>query len=366
MTQLQTFDDDVVATLTAVRPGAPAPLVVLDRLQFFLDGLALGSGELSISRLGHGHSCETFLLSRHGLEGVLRRTPRPPLTQGVHNIEREIKILFALNGRARAPRILAHCSTGEVMGAPFLVMERLPGVVLDRELPALLDTPPQSRRIGEELADTLGELHACDVDALGLSDIGRRTIDHRKHVDSVRRLWERNATRELPEMNRLAEWLAANAPEPAEQVPRLVHSDFRLGNVLFSVEAPTHLTATLDWETTILGDPLVDLGFLVSLYRDVGDDSGFLTSLSRVALGKGALSRVELAQRYSARTGRSLHGFHWYLAFALFRTAVMGEGLYRRYLGGLTQDQFYQDFREGVPELVQRALHWVETPNQFE
>jgi aminoglycoside phosphotransferase (APT) family kinase protein len=284
----------------------------------------------------------------------------------VHNIEREIKILLALDGRARAPRTLAHCATGAVMGAPFLVMERLPGVVLDREIPAILDTPAQRRLIGEELADTLAELHSCDVEKLGLAGIGRTSIDHLKHVDSVRRLWEKNATRDLPDMTRLIGWLAANAPAVTGQAPRLVHSDFRLGNVLFAVESPTRLTATLDWETTILGDPLVDLGFLVSLYRDVGDDTGFLTSLSHVALGAGALDRVELARRYAKRTGCSLKNFHWYLAFALLRTAVMGEGLYRRYLDGLTQDQFYQGFREGVPELIGRALRWIESPNQFE
>ncbi len=359
------IEDDVVATVSDQRPGARQPLIILDRLTEFLDSSGLGRGEMQIERLGHGHSCETFLLRRDQLEVVLRRAPRPPLTQGVHNIEREIRILTALNGAARAPRVLAACSTGAVMGAPFLVMQRVEGVVLDRSVPAALDTPAQRARIGEELADTLAELHACDVRALGLADIGRPSIDHVRHLQSIQRLWDKVATRSIPEIVTLADWLVRNVPDVGRQQPTLVHSDFRLGNVLFATTAPARLTATLDWETTILGDPLVDLGFLVGLYRDKGDDTGFLTSLSHVALGEGALSREQLARRYALQTGHSLSHFPWYLAFALYRTAVMGEGLFRRLLNGLTKDPFYEDFKDAVPELAVRGIGWASSPNRF-
>ena len=350
--------DDIVDSMAAIAPDARSPLIIRDRLTAFLDEHGLGRGDVDFSRVGHGHSYETFLLRRSGFEAIMRRLPRPPLTAGVHNIEREARILGALKGAARAPKVLALCLTGDVTGGPFIILERLPGAMIADELPVALDNPAERARIGAELVDALQELHACKLAELGLSDIVRSSIDHPRHIRSLRSLWSKNATRELPEMERLGAWLNDNVPPVDTSDLRIVHSDYRLGNVLFSPTAPTRLTGILDWETAIFGDPLIDLAFLIGLYRAQGDDEGFLVKLTPAKLGEGALTRAQMAHRYASQSGRSLDHFDWYLTFALWRTAVIGEGLYRRFLEGQTDDPFYRDFDKAVPELAERARAW--------
>lgn len=350
--------DDIVDSLAAIAPDARPPLIIRDRLTAFLDERGLGTGDVEFSRVGHGHSYETFLLRRSGFEAIMRRLPRPPLAAGVHNIEREARILGALKGAARTPKVLALCLSEDVIGGSFVILERLAGTMIADELPAALDAPAERARIGMELIDALLELHACKPDELGLSDINRSSIEHHRHIRSLRALWSKNATRDLPEMERLGEWLDDNVPPVDAGAVAIVHSDYRLGNVLFSPVAPTRLTGILDWETAIFGDPLVDLAFLIGLYREQGEDSGFLVSLTPAKLGEGALTRSQMAHRYASRSNRSLDHFDWYLTFAMWRTAVVGEGLYRRFLEGQTDDSFYRDFDKAVPELAGRARAW--------
>jgi aminoglycoside phosphotransferase (APT) family kinase protein len=277
--------DDLVERRQDVAPGAREPLLVLEPLRAFLDDRGLGQGPISVEAIGDGHSFETFLLRRQGAEVVLRRPPRPPLTPGVHDVLREARVLGALGeSSVRAPRLLAVCEDTSILGVPFTVMERVPGIVIarDEELPAALDAPEQCRRIGEELIDTLVELHACDFEACGLGGLGRADGFLERRLARNREAWERDAVREIPDIDRTAELLAATMPPP--QAPGLVHGDFRLGNVMYAPTAPARLLAILDWETTTIGDPLADLGFTIATYPEPEDSDGVLLALGSVAL----------------------------------------------------------------------------------
>ncbi|MFA7443959.1 MAG: phosphotransferase family protein, partial [Lysobacteraceae bacterium] len=313
-------------------------------------------GQARLRRVGNGHSCETFLVERGDFCAILRRAPRPPYAPGLVNLERENRILTALDGAANAPRVHARDLAGEVIGGPFLLLEKVSGMTIGERMPAALRNPADQRAIGREMAVAMAELHAQDVRSLGLHDISRPTIDHARHLARLDELLKKAQCRDIARAQELVAWLGRNLPPVEADAVTLVHSDFRLGNVLFAETSPARLTAVLDWETTMLGDPLVDLGFLVGNYREHGEDDGFLALLSPESLGPGAMTRREIAETYADASGRPLTHFNWYLAFALFRTAAMGEGLYRRYLERGEADPFFEAFGAGVPEVIERAL----------
>src|SRR6266540_349926 len=129
--------DDIVRTPADAEGNAREPLLVVEPLMAFLDGAGLGGGELAVSPVGDGHSNVTYLIERDGAEVVLRRPPRGPLPPSAHDVLREARVLRALRGRARVPRVLAVCDDESVIGAPFYVMEHVEGVVAGSSVPSV-------------------------------------------------------------------------------------------------------------------------------------------------------------------------------------------------------------------------------------
>jgi aminoglycoside phosphotransferase (APT) family kinase protein len=346
---------DIVPT----RDDSVVPLIVMDRLVGHLDSLGLGSGELKVTRIGGGHSFATFMIEREGLRGILRRPPRPPWSQGAHDVAREVRVLEGMaRSGVRAPRVLAFCTDLDVLGAPFAVQECVDGVVVGTQLPRALDNAAGRRGVASELVDALADLHSVDAESVGLGDLGKRTVHHRDRLDRLMRTWSEREVRSLPAVEKVKDWLTETAPESPRVT--LIHGDYRVGNVLFSEAAPAELTAILDWETTSLGDPLTDLGYLLATYPDGDDTSGVLVSFSAALAGPDALSRLDLAMRYQERTGANLERLDWYVAYANWRTAVILEGLYARHVNGIDSSEFLAGLEHGVPELVGRAMRVVD------
>src|SRR5205823_3030737 len=145
------------------------------------------------SPIGEGHSNVTYLIERGGLEVVLRRPPRPPLPPSAHDVLREARLLRALRDTpARVPDVLAVCDDPRTIGAPFYIMERIAGEVIVASVPGELDTPAERRRIGEQLIDTLVEIHAVDWRAVGLEDFGKPTGYLERQLRRFLGLWELN------------------------------------------------------------------------------------------------------------------------------------------------------------------------------
>jgi aminoglycoside phosphotransferase (APT) family kinase protein len=327
------------------------PLVVRRPLEAWLGESGLGSGPIGVTRIGTGHSNATFLLERAGERMVLRRPPRPPLPPSAHDMLREARVLTALAGRARVPRVLAVCRDADVLGVPFYVMEELTGDVVTDALPDALATAEARGAAGHDLVDALVELHAVDIASAGLSDFGRPEGYLERQVRRFGALWEHNATRELPLVGELATWLGAALP--ASGGACVVHGDYRLGNVMLDRRAPRVL-ALLDWELATLGDPLADLGYLVATYSDATSRPTVL-DLSPVTRFAGFPDRARLVERYAERSGRSVDALAWYETLALWKAAVFCEGLYGRYLRGETADPWTGGLREGVPGLLRAA-----------
>jgi aminoglycoside phosphotransferase (APT) family kinase protein len=347
---------DVVDTSAEAAALALPPLVVRRPLEAWLDEQGLGRGALDVTRIGEGHSNATFLLEREGARAVLRRAPRPPLPPSAHDMLREARVLSALEGRARVPRVLAVCAGDEVLGVPFYVMEELRGHVVTDELPVSLSNADSRRRAGEDLVDALVELHAVDIASAGLADFGRPDGYLERQVRRFGALWEHNATRELPLVAELASWLGDALPRSAEAC--VVHGDYRLGNVMLDLEQP-RVSALLDWELATLGDPLADLGYLVATWSDA-DSPPSVLDLSPVTRADGFPSRGELIARYAECSARDVGGLAWYEVLALWKAAVFCEGLYGRYLRGETADPWTGRLGEGVPGLLHAAAATAE------
>jgi aminoglycoside phosphotransferase (APT) family kinase protein len=344
--------DDVVHTHEEAKANAREPLLVLEPLRTFLDANELDAPEdLDAAPIGEGHSCVTFELSTHV---VVRRPPRGPLPPSAHDVLREARLLRALERTpVRAPKVLAVCDDPSVIGAPFYVMERIEGDVITSELPGPLDNPEQRAKIADELIDALVELHEVDWRAVGLEGFGKPTGYLERQLKRFTGLWDVNRTREIPEVETVGQWLAANIPESPPST--IVHGDYRLGNTMFAHHSPARLIAIFDWEMATIGDPLADLGYMM-IHWIHPDDPPTRFNLHSVTTRPGFPTRDELIARYEECSGRSMSALAWYVTLALWKAVVFMECNYKRAIAGSTDDPYLRSFGEGVVELAQRAL----------
>jgi aminoglycoside phosphotransferase (APT) family kinase protein len=346
---------DVVDTPQEAAGLELPPLVVREPLEAFLDARGIGEGRVEAERIGEGHSNFTFLVRRGDTRVVLRRPPRPPLPPSAHDVLREARLLRALESTpVRVPRVLAVGDDESVLGVPFYVMEEMQGSVVTTELPPAIDTEEERRRLSQELVDALVEVHAVDWRACGLDGYGKPTGYLERQMRRFTGLWDYNKTRELPVVEEVRDWLAANLPESPEST--IVHGDYRLGNVMVADTAPAELVAIFDWELSTIGDPLADVGYLTVTWAEADDPADIsFSSLSAATRRPGFMTRAELTARYEERSGRSVSALNWYQALALWKAAVFMEGNYKRFTLGASDDQYLAIFDEGVPALAQKA-----------
>jgi aminoglycoside phosphotransferase (APT) family kinase protein len=346
---------DVVDTADEAASLEPAPLVVREPLERFLDAHGIGEGRVEAERIGEGHSNITFLVRRGATRVVLRRPPRPPLPPSAHDVLREARLLRALEATdVRVPRVIAVGDDESILGVPFYVMEEVHGHVLASSIPPALDTPAERRRAAEELVDGLVELHAVDWRACGLEGYGKPTGYLERQLRRFGGLWEHNKTRELPVVEELGEWLRDSMPDSGEST--IVHGDYRLGNVMMAADAPAELVAIFDWELSTIGDPLADIGYMAVTWIEPDDPADTMyANLNAITRREGFPTRAELIARYEERSGRSMSALSWYQAFALWKAAVFMEGNYKRFRSGSSDDEYLGLFDRGVPMLAEKA-----------
>lgn len=314
---------------------------------------------LEVRQFRGGHSNLTYLLRFGESEWVMRRPPHGVLPKSAHDMGREYRVLSRLwEEFAPAPRAILFCDDPTILGAPFFIMERRRGIVIKKRepLPAVLAASADARRrVSEAFIDALADLHRVDYERIGLGTLGRPSGFLGRQIGSWMDRWEKAKTREVPLMNRLGAWFAANLPR--EQPPALLHNDFFLHNVMVAAEDPGRLVAVLDWEMSTLGDPMVDLGIALAYWRDRSDPADLLAlnPAENHTLREGFMTRTELAGRYARRTGRDIGGIDFYVAWAHWKTATVVEQLYARYARGDTTDERYATMVNEAPVLARAA-----------
>ena len=333
-----------------------APLIDEENLRAYLAQHFPGAdAPLEFEHISGGHSNETFFVRRGAREWVLRRPPRGPLLPTAHDVLREYRILQALNTTdLPTPRVLLACDDPVIIGAPFYVMERVPGVVIHEHLPAYGSDISGQRAISRALVDALVALHQVDWRAIGLADLSRPDGYLQRQLRRWTGQLERSRQRSLPELDTITAWLTERLP--ASGPTTIVHGDYRFGNVIYAADEP-RVAAIVDWEMATLGDPLADLGILLTSWREPGDPvSTIREQLSPLAAQSGLFTRAELVAYYEERSGRPVHDLAFYQVLALWKLAVLLEGSYARFVAGTTSDPFFTMLEQGIPQLARQTL----------
>jgi aminoglycoside phosphotransferase (APT) family kinase protein len=351
-----TEQTDIVATASEGSGAEREPLVVLDRVEAFLDGHGLGAGPVHAERIGDGGGSNfSFLLERGGERFVLRRPPRPPLPPSAHDMVREARLQLALAPQGiRLPPILAVCEDESVLGVPFYVMGFLEGHVVTDRLPPGLEDPAARGRLGAELIDALVEIHGADVSVAALAAFARPGSYLERQVRRFSQLWEINATREIPAVVVVGRRLAEEVPEPLADT--VVHGDYRLGNLMVERDRPDRVQAVLDWEMGAIGDPRADLGYLLATYTEPGGGPSPL-GVSPVTALEGFPTKAALVARYEERSAREVGPLGWFEALALWKAAIFCEAIYGRFVRGElgAEDARAAGFERAVPLMAETA-----------
>jgi aminoglycoside phosphotransferase (APT) family kinase protein len=324
---------------------------VVDRLTSWLCGL-LDTREVRIEgldRVEFGHSAEmlalTVVTKRDGVscgrDVVLRLRPRPPALLEPYDLERQFRILAALaDTDVRVPPALWIEPTGDVLGRPFFVMERVAGTVYELEAPGV--TADRARRMCESMAEQLAAVHLVDVDAVGLAALADGSTHLDRELDRWATEMRRVARAPLPALERLLAELRAAAPDPYPRAT-LVHGDAKPGNFAFVGD---DVSALFDWEMTTLGDPLTDIGWLELLWmQPVG-----------ITSHPGAYGIDELLARYTEVSGITPRNRPWYRALNAYKMAVICLIGSMLFADGSSGDERFALNALGIPLLTQLGL----------
>lgn len=325
---------------------------------YLADHLPEFAGPMTVRQFQGGQSNPTFLIEANGRRWVLRKKPPGKLLPSAHMVEREYKVIRALNDTdvpVATARLL--CEDASIIGTPFYVMDFVEGrVFVEPTLPEL--TSDQRGAIYDAMNDTLARLHKVDWRAAGLADFGRPENYVARQIARWSKQYEASKTGEIAAMNRLMAWLPQNIP--ARDETTLVHGDYRLGNMIFHPREPRVL-AVLDWELSTLGHPLSDLAYNCMIYHlppDLPTVRGFgevhLTAL-------GIPEESEYVAAYARRTGRD-PGEDWrfFLAFSFFRYAAIVQGVYARALQGNASSATGEQLGRSAPRLAEIGWRIVE------
>lgn len=318
-----------------------------------LQGLLRARGLLSpddvirVGLISGGRSNLTYRVESSSASWVLRRPPLGHVLSTAHDMEREYTVLAGLSRASTVPcpATVLNFNDGDVIGAPFFLMEYVDGSVL-RSTEEVLSIPEhQQLDLANDLVDVLAALHTVDPAAVGLSEFGRPSGFMTRQVARWTRQLDASRSRPLADINELAENLTETIP--VQHYSSIVHGDYRLDNCLVRDGV---VAAVLDWEMSTLGDPLSDLALFKVYYSGL---AGIDNPIVQATEGLGSYPSFDsLSDRYATKTGHDLAALDWYEAFAWFKFAVILEGIhYRSSIGATVGPGF-----EGVTELVQPSV----------
>jgi len=317
-----------------VREVAPQHRFDVSRLESFLRDRIEGFGRgFVVQQFQGGASNPTFLLSTDGGRNryVLRKKPPGQLLSSAHQVDREYRVMKALEGSGvPVPHMRLLCEDVEVIGTAFYVMDFLEGRIFrDARLPGI--SPPERAAIYDQLNLTLAKLHQVDFAARGLSDFGRPGNYFERQIARWIKQYRGAETEHIAEMEELIRELPGLIPP--EQSVSIAHGDYRLENVMFAPREPK-LIAVLDWELCTIGHPLADIAYNSFLWHSDGEGWGTVVGVDFKT--SGIPSEEDYVSAYCRRTGRSypIEGWNFYQAFSVFRLASIGQGVYRRILQG--------------------------------
>jgi aminoglycoside phosphotransferase (APT) family kinase protein len=285
---------------------------------------------LTFARIGDGRSNLTFRVTdAAGQQWIMRRPPLGKRLRGAHDMAREHRLLAALHpAGVQVPEPYGLCEDDAVTGAPFYVMELAEGRVITG-LDDVAAVPLGVRAAtGGALITALAGLHAVDVDAVGLGDLARHEQYAERQLKAWSRQWEASKDREIPAVERVRDLLAASLP--TQRSVSVVHGDYKLENVVLGDTGDVR--AILDWELCTLGDPIADLGTMLTYWTQPDDPLAWsLAGADSPTRAPSFGTRAELIEAYGNATGYNLDSVEFYEALGCWKLAVIIQGVVRRF-----------------------------------
>ena len=356
--------------------GRTAGLVDPERLDAWMDRQGLpGAGEPLSSRfISGGASNEIFEVSRGGHRWALRRPPRRVPPGRNETMMREYRILAALDGTdVPHARAAGACDDPEVLGAAFYLMDFVDGwsPISEPEWPEPFYSDLHARAgLAYELVEAIARLSRVDWRARGLEGLGRPDGFHERQVDRWYAHLERFKFRDIPGLDVAGDWLRGRKPRSYE--PGIMHGDYQFANVMFHHGAPARMAAIVDWEMGTVGDPLLDLAWVVMGWPDdagsgstgdAGDDDEGPAGrrVSGYVDYAGMPSRDDLLERYASVSGRDVDEIDYYVILARFKMAIVLEGGYARYVAGGADNPKMEAFGPVVLDMARAAAALTRT-----
>jgi aminoglycoside phosphotransferase (APT) family kinase protein len=324
--------------------------------RYLIDAGTALDGPLRAELVSGGRSNLTYLVTDGAHDWVVRRPPMGEVLSGAHDVAREHRVMSALTATTvPVPKMVALCTDDAVIGVPFYIMDRIPGLVLrtTEQVQALAE--PVRHSLGGRLVDTLADLHDVDYEAVGLGDLGRPDGYLQRQIDRWARQYEKIKIRELPNVPAIVS--ALRASRPASSLSSIVHGDYRLDNVIVDAADPARIAGVLDWEMATLGDPLADLATLVMFWDEPGRPFNPITG--GLMAQPGFFGTDEVIERYVTRRGLDLDDIDWYVTFSQFKLAVILEQIHARYVAGQTLGPGFNGIGDMVLVLLSSAMDAV-------
>lgn len=321
-------------------------------LQTWLNDQGITVTSLVVKPVTGGASNLIYFVQTDHAAFALRRPPLISNDPTSNNLLREISLLRAL-ARTNIPhtRLVAACESANVIGAPFELLEWHAGFTAKDPLPSPFDRDPSARQaMSFELVDALSTVSNADWRAIGLESFGKPEGFLERQVDRWLGQLDRYRTRDIAGLYDLAAWLRANTP--TMQRAGLVHGDYQFINVMYDATLPVKLSAIVDWESATIGDPLLDLGWMLSSWQEPGEPETFATYIG----WHDFPSRRLLAERYENATGLSVEKLGYYMALSMFKLGIIMEGAYTRFVKGRSTHPAHAQMETGVPMMIQRGL----------
>ena len=312
-------------------------------------------GQMQVVPISGGQSNPTYFVSFGNQSMVLRKQPNAQLLPSAHAIDREYRVMQALSeSEVPVPKMLLYCTDRSIVGTPFYLMERLHGRVFPDYALSGLD-PIQRRAVYLAMADAMARLHTVDWAAIGLSDYGRAGSYFARQIGRWTSQWATSCTAANSDVERLIQWLPGHISDDSETA--ISHGDFRLGNLMFHPTEP-RVIGVLDWELSTLGHPLADVAFNCMAWHTLPIEYGGIRGLDLSALG--IPSQDEYLARYCLKAGRVNRPEPFHFAFALFRMAVIFEGIAARAAAGNATAHNATEVGSLSRKFAKRAVEFIE------
>ncbi len=339
-------------------------LVDIDAVARWMHTQGLGKGAIEKARsLGGGTQNILLKFEFAGRNFVLRRPPRHPRVDSDDTMRREMRVLAALAGSAVPhPALIRGCPEKNVIGTAFYLMEPIDGFNPTAGLPPLHAQDPMiRRRMGLALVEGIAALGAIDYHAAGLADFGRpenylhrQVARWRAQLNGYHQFAGWPGPQRMPGVEQVADWLEAN--RPARFTPGIMHGDYHMANVMYRFDGP-ELAAIVDWELATIGDPLIDLAWLLATWPEGA--APLPGAIAAIDPWVGFPSAEELIEHYRERTDRDLTDIRWYAILACYKLGIIVEGTYARACAGMAPHETGEQLHAGMIMLFERALRWI-------